>query len=365
MTSSSLRKRRITRPSTSTFGSRTVAWLAFGCGLWLTFPALHAAPPGGPAGTAPGTRRLQSFSTLPTLQRPPLAKSNATAAPTTMAATRGGQVAQPARSSASSASAAVRSRVSVPQHDSAVPAGYVATADDQSFPPKAPAADAAPRARVSEVRTVSADEDDLGLTPEPAIEAVPEGPSRRFKKIDEILPYYDYTRDRATRRCDNLCPRPQGVDCPECIRDNDEYSAENCPECPNEIRLVDVDPRSSQVAAIGNRPFLPVQYEWEASNLYHLPIYFEDFCLERYGHTRHHLIQPFVSTGLFATQLLGIPYQMTIDPICKKRYVLGWHRPGDCVPHRYHQIPWNTEAAIVEAGFVTGGYFLFAPGVSP
>jgi hypothetical protein len=279
-------------------------------------------------------------------------------------ATRGGQLAQPTRSSAPSAATA-RSQVSVPQHDSAVPAGYVATAADQSFPPKAPPADGAPRGRAALVRTVSADEDDLGLTPEPAAEAVPDGPSRRFKKIDEILPYYDYTRDQATRRCDNLCPRPDGVDCPDCIRESDEYSAENCPECPNEIRLVDVDPRSSQVAATGNRPFMPVQYEWEASNLYHLPIYFEDFCLERYGHTRHYLIQPFVSTGLFATQLLGIPYQMTIDPICKKRYVLGWHRPGDCVPYRYHQIPWNTEAAIVEAGFVTGGYFLFAPGVSP
>jgi len=360
MTLSSLRKRRITRRSTSTSGSRA-AWIALGCGILLGLPALQAAPPAGQSAPAAASRKLRSFSTLPTLQRPNTAAPSGGTAPG--GAPASGQVAQPARSSV--AQGASRARVTVAQYDSAVPADYVVTAADANFPPKAPAADASVRRRSSDIRTVAADDDDLGLTPEPAAEAVPEGPSRRFKRIDEILPYYDYTRDRATRRCDNLCPRPEGVDCPDCIRDSEEYTSESCPECPNEIRLVDVDPHASQVAASGNRAFLPVQYEWEASNLYHLPIYFEDFCLERYGHTRHYLIQPFVSTGLFATQSLGIPYQMTIDPNCKKRYVLGWHRPGACVPYTYHQIPWNTEAAIVEAGVVTGGYFLFAPGVSP
>ena len=52
---------------------------------------------------------------------------------------------------------------------------------------------------------------------------------------------------------------------------------------------------------MGQRAFGQINYHWEPSNLYHLPIYFEDFCLERYGHTRHYLIQPFVSGGLFAT----------------------------------------------------------------
>ena len=362
MTSSSLRKPRITQRSTSTCGNR-VAWLALGCGLLLGLPTLQAAPPAGQPGPDAGVRKLRSFSTLPTLQRPNAAAPAAGVAAAGQASSSG-QMSQPTRSSATTGNSRA-SRVTVAQYDSAVPADYVASAADASFPPKAPPADAPARRRTSEIRTVAADDDDLGLTPEPDAEVVPEGPSRRFKRIDEILPYYDYSRDKANRRCDNLCPRPEGVDCPDCIRDSEEYTSESCPECPNEIRLVDVDPHASQVAASGNRAFLPVQYEWEASNLYHLPIYFEDFCLERYGHTRHHLIQPFVSTGLFATQLLGIPYQMTIDPICKKRYVLGWHRPGDCVPYRYHQIPWNTEAAIVEAGFVTGGYFLFAPGVSP
>ena len=43
MTSSSLRKRRITRPSTSTCASRAAAWLALGCGLWLGLSPLQAA----------------------------------------------------------------------------------------------------------------------------------------------------------------------------------------------------------------------------------------------------------------------------------------------------------------------------------
>jgi hypothetical protein len=56
---------------------------------------------------------------------------------------------------------------------------------------------------------------------------------------------------------------------------------------------------------------------------------------------------------------------MTIDPIAKKRYALGWFRPGQYVPYKYYQVPWNTEAAVVEAGVIAGSYFLFAPGVGP
>jgi len=270
--------------------------------------------------------------------------------------------------------------------DSATPRGYRANREGvaSQYPPKAPAADArfagepGPVQRAS-IQLVGAEEEEVtppelpiretsapgSLEPTPATDFAGPASERPFKRIQEIFPHYDYAPDTAAKRCDNLCPRPDGVDCPDCRNDPDLPLDEQCPECPAERRLTEVDPHTSQVAATGRRNFQQVNYCWEPSNLYHLPIYFEDFCLERYGHTRHHLLQPVVSNGLFAAQLLGLPYQMTIDPICKKRYVLGWYRPGSYVPYTYHQVPWNTEAAIMQGAAVTGGYFLFAPAVSP
>ena len=113
------------------------------------------------------------------------------------------------------------------------------------------------------------------------------------------------------------------------------------------------------------RNFAFTYYAWEPTNLYHYPIYFEDVPLERYGHTRHYLIQPVFSGVKFAVQFLGIPYQMTLCPPLMKQYSLGYYRPGEFVPCKYYQIPWNAEAALVEAGVITGAYFLFAPGVGP
>ena len=99
-------------------------------------------------------------------------------------------------------------------------------------------------------------------------------------------------------------------------------------------------------------------YRWKASDLYHYPLYFEDPPLERYGHTHHELLQPFISAQRFGTQLIGLPYQMAIDPILKKTYTLGWYRPGEPAPMLLYQVPWNAEAAAVQAGVMTGMFFL-------
>ena len=99
----------------------------------------------------------------------------------------------------------------------------------------------------------------------------------------------------------------------------------------------------------------PIEFHWMASNLHHYPLYFEDPALERYGHSYHPLIQPFASAGRMTTQLLGLPYQMAIDPIHRKRYSLGWIRPGDCAPKLKYRIPLNKKAALVEAAAITAG----------
>ncbi len=104
----------------------------------------------------------------------------------------------------------------------------------------------------------------------------------------------------------------------------------------------------------GARNYEAILYQWQASNLHHNPLYFQDPGLERYGHVHHELVQPFVSVGKFGLQLAGLPYQMTIDPVCKKQYALGWYRPGECAPKQTHQIPWNSTAALNQAAVVTG-----------
>lgn len=106
------------------------------------------------------------------------------------------------------------------------------------------------------------------------------------------------------------------------------------------------------------RAFPQITLAWEAANYWHYPLYFEDPALERTGHSHHPIVQPFASIGRAAVQLGLLPYQMVIIPPCKHEYPLGWYRPGECAPKLHYQIPLNAEAALVEAGVVTGLYFV-------
>ncbi len=104
----------------------------------------------------------------------------------------------------------------------------------------------------------------------------------------------------------------------------------------------------------------PTVLQWAPTNFYHYPLYFEDPTLERYGHTYHPLIQPFASTGRFAGQLVGLPYQMVLHPVHSRQYALGYYRPGEVAPKKHYQIPFNTEATIMETAAVIG-LFLILP----
>jgi hypothetical protein len=146
---------------------------------------------------------------------------------------------------------------------------------------------------------------------------------RNLKSIRDIQPFHDY--QPGTHIEQDLDP---------------EFLA------PAEVELGEVSD--------GVRNNEAILYQWQASNLHHHPLYFQDPGLERYGHVHHELVQPFVSVGKFGLQLIGLPYQMTIDPVCKKQYALGWYRPGECAPKQTHQIPWNSTAALNQAAVVTG-----------
>jgi len=103
----------------------------------------------------------------------------------------------------------------------------------------------------------------------------------------------------------------------------------------------------------------PAVLQWAPTNLYHYPLYFEDPALERYGHTYRPIVQPFASAGRFATQLVGLPYQMTLHPVHSREYALGYYRPGECAPKKHYQIPFNEEAAIMQAAAMAGFFLIF------
>jgi hypothetical protein len=97
---------------------------------------------------------------------------------------------------------------------------------------------------------------------------------------------------------------------------------------------------------------------WQASNMWHNPLYFEDPALERYGHSYCCAVQPFASAARFSAQFLTLPYAMSIDPLCSCRYTLGYYRPGECAPKLCYQPPLNADAAVSLATFYTGMFFL-------
>lgn len=94
--------------------------------------------------------------------------------------------------------------------------------------------------------------------------------------------------------------------------------------------------------------------QWAPTNLWYHPLYFEDVSLERYGHTHKPWIQPFVSSGKFFGQALGLPYQMTLHPPRSREFALGYYQPGEWAPKKKYQIPFNEEAAATEFLWVTG-----------
>ena len=94
--------------------------------------------------------------------------------------------------------------------------------------------------------------------------------------------------------------------------------------------------------------------QWAPTNLWYHPLYFEDPGLERYGHTRHDWVQPFVSSGRFFGQVAALPYQMTLLPPKSAEYALGYYQPGEWAPKKRYQPPFNEEAAATQFLWLAG-----------
>lgn len=189
--------------------------------------------------------------------------------------------------------------------------------------------EAAPELQDSEEDEAKEEKDDKPLSS--PVDTDPDAPkhprkgNRRPRAINEISPAYDKTIDEDIRKFAKEQAELYGV--------------------------------SLHHGPFPTRHFPDVVFQWEPTNFYYYPLYFEDPQLERYGHTYGDCLQPVASLARFGAQLVMLPYQMTLDPICTPKYALGWYRPGEVAPKLHYQVPLNAQAAAVEAGVITGLFF--------
>jgi hypothetical protein len=105
------------------------------------------------------------------------------------------------------------------------------------------------------------------------------------------------------------------------------------------------------------RRFATTMFTWKAPGYCHKPLYFEDWELERYGHS-YGPLDPVLSAAHFFTTLPVLPYKMGVELPWECVYPLGYYRPGDCAPWTIPAIPISFRGMAVEAATVTGLVFL-------
>jgi len=132
---------------------------------------------------------------------------------------------------------------------------------------------------------------------------------------------------------------------------------------PAEARPIKAIPVPEDWVPLPSRTWAAQRKYWAAAATCHLPLYFQDPVLERYGHSveqfvgpigrfltypvddptqstqRNQIVQPFFSAGLFALQIAAWPYNLIMDPPWEAQYDLGYYRPGDLIPTDTYWLP--------------------------
>ena len=132
---------------------------------------------------------------------------------------------------------------------------------------------------------------------------------------------------------------------------------------PAEARPIKAIPVPEDWVPLPPRTWVAQRKYWAAAATCHLPLYFQDPVLERYGHSveqflgpvgrcftyplddptqstqRNQILQPFFSAGLFALQIAALPYNVIMDPPWEAQYDLGYYRPGDNIPTDTYWLP--------------------------
>ena len=106
------------------------------------------------------------------------------------------------------------------------------------------------------------------------------------------------------------------------------------------------------------RRFAATMFTWKAAGYCHKPLYFEDWSLERYGHSHGFVADSFTSAAHFFTTLPVLPYKMGVELPWECVYPLGYYRPGSCAPWTIPAVPISARGFAVEAATITGLVFL-------
>ncbi len=106
------------------------------------------------------------------------------------------------------------------------------------------------------------------------------------------------------------------------------------------------------------RRFATTMFTWKAAGYCHKPLYFEDWMLERYGHSHGFVADSFTSAAHFFTTLPVLPYKMGVELPWECVYPLGYYRPGNCAPWTIPAVPISVRGFAVEAATITGIVFL-------
>ncbi len=134
---------------------------------------------------------------------------------------------------------------------------------------------------------------------------------------------------------------------------------------PTEVIPIRRIPIPEEFVPHPGREFSPMRKYWTAPATCHMPLYFQDASLERYGHSveqffgpwgrfmsyplddptqsrqRFQILQPAFSAGLYAFQIGVWPYNLIMDPPWEPEYDLGYYRPGDRVPTDIYYLPYT------------------------
>lgn len=110
-------------------------------------------------------------------------------------------------------------------------------------------------------------------------------------------------------------------------------------------------------------PYYPggnIVYYWDAPDLFHRPLYYEEVNAERHGYSRLPVMQPAVSGLHFFASTLALPYQMTVHPPRECVAPLGHYRAGNPVPYQRELPEWDPKAAVIQT-MVVGGLIFIVP----
>jgi hypothetical protein len=157
-------------------------------------------------------------------------------------------------------------------------------------------------------------------------------------------------------------PLPRDTSTASDLRTQTQLDISRAPS-PAEARPIKAIPVPEDWVPLAPRNWAAQRKYWAAAATCHLPLYFQDPVLERYGHSieqfagpigrylsypvddptqstqRNQIFQPLFSWGLFGLQIIAWPYNLVMDPPWEAQYDLGYYRPGDNIPTDLYWLP--------------------------